>query len=392
VTVSDSFQPQTPAIEGRCDPRFAAVRDAFAANFTRHGEVGAAIAVAADGRVVVDLWAGLAEPAQQRPWRRDTLVNVFSASKALVTLCALRLVEQGRIDLDAPIARPWPDFAAQGKERITLRQVLSHRAGLAALRAPLPVGAMLEWQAMTRALEGQAPWWTPGSAHGYHVNTFGFLVGELVRRASGRSVGAFLREEIARPLDADVLIGVPACEHPRIADFLWTAALAPPVDPAVLPDDAALRTCAYLNPPGISGEAGWVNTPAWRCAEVPSANGHATARGLARVYAALARGGEIDGVHVLARSLLDEAAREHSAGVDLVLERPSRFGLGFQLTQPERPLGPNPRAFGHFGSGGALGFCDPDAGLAFGYVMNHMGPRWQNPRNRALIDAVYGSL
>ncbi|MEW6272243.1 MAG: serine hydrolase domain-containing protein [Thermodesulfobacteriota bacterium] len=386
-----------PAIEGRCDARFRAVRDAFAGNFALHGELGAAVTLVVEGRVVVDLWAGTADPAHGTPWRESTLVNVFSVTKALVTICALRLVEQGRLDLDAPLARVWPAFAGADKEQVTLRHVLAHRAGLPALRAPLPAAAMLDWAAMTGALERQAPWWPPGTAHGYHVNTFGFLVGKAVRRASGRSVGAFLRDQVAGPLEADVMIGVPRSEHGRIADFRWNAQLPlAPADPAALPDDAALRYCAYFNPPGLSGENGWVNTPAWRLAEIPSANGHATARGIARVYAALAaglrHGRPLDGVHVLARETLEQALVEHSAGMDLVLERPSRFGLGFQLTQPERPLGPNPRAFGHFGSGGALGFCDPDADLALGYVMNDMGPRWQNPRNRALLDAIYASL
>jgi CubicO group peptidase (beta-lactamase class C family) len=186
---------------------------------------------------------------------------------------------------------------------------------------------------------------------------------------------------------------VPGTEHARIAEFLWTLDVPPtPDDPAQLPDAVALQWSTYFNPRGISGSGGWVNTTPWREAEIPSTNGHATARGIARVFAALAAGGTIDGVHVLAGATLADATTEHSRGHDLVLLRPSRFGLGFQLTQPERPLGPNARAFGHFGSGGALGFCDPDSGLAFGYVMNHMGPRWQNPRNHALIEATYASL
>lgn len=373
------------------------MRDAFAANFAQHGEVGAAVTVVVEGRVVVDLWGGLADPARGTPWREDTLVNVFSVTKALVTICALRLVEEGRLGLDEPLARAWPGFAAAGKEGVTLRQVLAHRAGLPAIRAPLPEGAMLEWATMTRALERQAPWWPPGTQHGYHVNTFGFLVGEAVRRASGTSIGTFLRDVITGPLGADVHLGVPRSEHARIATFLWNATLPfPRTDPTMLPDAQALRYCAYLNPPGLSGEDGWVNRPEWRLAEIPSANGHATARGVARVYAALVaalrHGRALDGVHVLARETLEQAIVEHSSGMDLILERPSRFGLGFQLTQAERPLGPNPRAFGHFGSGGALGFCDPDADVALGYVMNDMGPRWQNPRNRALLDAVYASL
>ena len=382
-----------PPIEGLCDARFARVREAFASNFVQHGEVGAAVAVIVDGRAVVDLWAGHVDAVRRTPWRRDTLVNVFSVSKALTTLCALRLVERGLLDLDAPVARLWPEFASRGKDAVTLRQILAHRAGLPALRATLPEGAMLDWQAMTSALAAQEPWWRPGETHGYHVNTFGFLVGEMVRRASGRTVGQLLRDEVARPLGADVHVGLPHAEHARVAEFLWTADVPPtPPDPATLPDALALQWNTYFNPPGISGSGGWVNRAAWRSGEVPSANGHASARGVARVFAALAAGGTIDGVAVLAPDTIAAATVEHSCGDDLVLGRPSRFGLGFQLTQPERPLGPNARTFGHFGSGGALGFCDPDARLAFGYVMNHMGPRWQNPRNAALIEAVYASI
>jgi len=395
--VRDFRSRPVPPIDGRCDPAFRALRDAFADNFALHGEVGAAVTVVAGGRVVADLWAGLADAERRAPWQRDTLVNLFSVSKALVTICALRLVAQGALEVDAPVARLWPEFADAGKEDVTLRQLLAHRAGLAAIREPLPLGTALDWRAMTAALARQAPWWTPDSAHGYHSNTYGFLVGELVRRASGKTVGAYLRDEVTGPLGADVSFGVPPREHERIAAFVWNGQLPyAGVDLATLPDEAALRYCAYFNPPGVSGESGWVNTPAWRMAEIPSANGHATARGIARVYtallAALASRG-LDGCRTLiARDVLEHALVEQSSGYDLVLDRPSRFGLGFQLTQPERPMGPNPRAFGHFGSGGALGFCDPDADVAFGYVMNDMGPRWQNPRNRALLDALYASL
>jgi len=382
-----------PPIEGHCDARFARVREAFAGNFAEHGEVGAAVAVTVDGRTVVDLWAGHADAARRRPWQSDTLVNVFSVTKILTTICALRLVERGALDLDAPVARLWPEFAAAGKSAITLRQILAHRAGLPAVRAPLREGAMLDWTAMTAALAVQEPWWRPGERHGYHVNTFGFLAGELIRRASGVGVGALLCDEVARPLGADVHLGLPPALHARVAEFLWTASVPPaPPDPASLPDDLALQWNTYFNPPGISGSGGWVNRPDWRLGEVPSTNGHATARGIARVFAALAAHGSIDGVRMLAPETIAAATVEHSCGDDLVLNRPSRFGLGFQLTQPERPLGPNAHAFGHFGSGGALGFCDPDARLSFGYVMNHMGPRWQNPRNAALVEALYASL
>jgi len=379
-----------PPVEGVCDGRLTAVRDAFVANFVERGEVGAAVAVSVGGRLVVDLWGGWADRARRRRWERDTLVNFFSVGKGLTAVCAHRLVERGLVELDAPLGRYWPEFGAAGKEDVTLRHVLSHRAGLPAVREELPDGAMLDWAAMTRALERQAPWWPPGSAHGYHVNTFGYLVGEVVRRVTGRTLGMLLRAEIAGPLGADVHIGLAPSEHHRVAEYLWPAGGTVP-DTTGLAGDALMRRNVYWNPRGVSG-AGWVNRAAWRVAEMPSTNGHGTARGVARVYAALARWGAIDGVRVLAEPVLRSAVVEHSNGVDRILRRPSRFGLGFQLTHPDRPLGPNAGPFGHFGAGGSLGFCDPEADVAFGYVMNDMGPSWQNPRNRALIDALYAAL
>jgi CubicO group peptidase (beta-lactamase class C family) len=371
-------------IGGVCDPRFAALREAFAENFAGRGEHGAAVALVVDGRMVADLWGGWKDAGRTQAWEERTLVNFFSVSKALCAMVALRLVERGAVDLDAPVASVWPEFAQAGKEQVTLRQILSHRAGLPSLREPLPSGAALDWARMTDALAGQEPWWEPGTAHGYHVNTFGFLVGETVRRASGKTVGTLLREEIASPLGADVHIGLPQSENDRVAEYLWPAPSSS-ASQGMPGADEVMRFNAYWNPPGFSGGE-WVNRPEWRKAEVPSTNGHGSARGVAQVYAALLAG------TILARETLAQATTEHSCGYDLINQRPSRFGLGFQLTQPERPLGPNPGTFGHFGAGGSLGFCDPDARVAFGYVGNAMGPRWQNPRNKALIDAIYGSL
>lgn len=374
-----------PTVAGYCDPHFTPVRTAFDRNFTERGELGAALTLLVDGRVVADLWGGWSDQAARRTWQRDTLVNAFSVGKGLIAACTARLAGQGRLDLDAPVAACWPEFAAAGKDRITPRQLLSHQAGLPAVRRRLPPGAMLDWTAMTTALAAQEPWWEPGTGHGYHVNTFGFLVGEVIRRVTGATVGELLRTEVAGPLGADVHIGLPAAEHSRVATFSWPGPL-PSFDPAQL-----MWHNAYFNPDDLSGY-GVINSARWRAAEVPSANAHATARGVARVYAALAAGGRLDGVTIVDAGALAEAVAEHAYGQDLVLGRPTRFGLGFQLTQPERPIGTGRATFGHFGAGGSLGFCDPDAGLAFGYVMNQMGPRWQNPRTRALVDAVYECL
>jgi CubicO group peptidase (beta-lactamase class C family) len=378
-------------IYGVCDSRFARVAQAFRGNFTEHAERGGAVCVWHDGKQVVDLWGGWSDVARTNDWQRDTIVNFFSVSKALCAIACMRLVDQGKLNLGAPVARYWPQFAAAGKGAITVRQLLSHQAGLPAIRRPLPDGAALEWDVIAGALAEQAPWWTPGSAHGYHVNTFGFLAGELVRRIDGRSIGTLLREDVAGPLGADVAIGLPRSEHHRVSAFQWPSTPGTPVTPDLSSDDALMHWNTYSNPPGFSG-AHWVNEPRWREAEVPSTNGHGNARGIARVYAALAQGGTIDGVRILSADAVAAATAEQVNGPDLINNRPSRFGIGFQLTQPERPLGPNARGFGHFGAGGSLGFCDPQARIAFGYVTNDMGPRWQNPRNRALIGAVYASI
>jgi len=375
-----------PLLQGRCDAGFEAVRDAFVDNFRHREELGAAVAVIRGGRVVVDIWAGWADVARKRPWQRDTLVGVFSVGKAMAATCVLLLAERGEVELDAPVARYWPEFATAGKEAVTVRTLLAHRAGLPAVRRDVTPEEIYDWESMAGALAAEEPWWEPGTTHGYHVNTLGFLAGEIVRRVSGESIGAFFRREVAEPLELDFHFGVPGAADARVAEYAFGADSSAEDRRAAQagPERRFLFDRVYLNPPALSG-IGTVNTRAWRAAEIPSANGHATARAVAKFYAALGRG-------VLAPVTLREATTEHSAGDDFVLARPSRFGLGFQLTQPERPLGPGPAGFGHFGVGGSVGFADPEAGLAFGYVMNRSVPGWLNPRNRALIDAVYACL
>jgi CubicO group peptidase (beta-lactamase class C family) len=386
-----------PPIHGLCDERFIPVREALADNFRERGELGASVAVVLEGRPVVDVWAGWADLACTRPWQPDTLVAVFSVGKAMAALCALMLVERGDVALDAPVASYWPRFAANGKGQTSVRTLLSHRAGLPAIRRSLEDEVAYDWDFIANALADEEPWWEPGSTHGYHVNTFGFLVGELVRRVSGESIGAFFRREVAGPLDADFHFGLGPEHDRRTAEYVFAETTVRNErnrgQEAVEMDEDRrfMLSRVYMNPPALSG-IGSVNTRAWRNAEIPSANGHATARAIARVFSALAAGGAVDGIRILAAETIAEATAEASSGPDFVLGRPSRFGLGFQLTQPERPLGPNAGSFGHFGVGGSLGFADPDAGLALGYAMNRSGPRWQNPRNRALIDAVYESL
>lgn len=363
------------------------MRDAFAANFAVRGEVGAAVHVVHRGEVVVDLVGGWADEDRTRPWAHDTLVDVYSAGKGLLAVLALQLVDQGVLALDQPIADVWPEFGTGGKETATVAHALTHRAGAPAIREVLTDEDLLDWERMTGALAATEAWWVPGERLAYHTNTFGHLVGELVGRAAGQPVGDRLRA-VAEPLGADVWFGVPAAEQHRCADIVWDPASPIPVVPsfAGLEGDVLMNALAHLNPPGYSS-VGLVNTPAWRALPLGSTSGHASASGLARVYAALLEPGRL-----LSPDLLAHAAAPRATGPCPILGHRVTFGLGFQPTTPGRPLGPNPRAFGHFGTGGALGFADPDAHVAFGYAMNHVVPRWQSDRNRSLIDAVYRSL
>ena len=381
-------------IEGHCDPRFARVRDVFAENFRTRDEVGASVAVTVDGKSVIDLWGGHADQARTTPWTRDTLVNVYSTTKGMTAICAHRLVEQGKLDLDAPVATYWPEFAQAGKANIPVRWLLGHRSGLAAVRTVLPSEALYDWNAMTAALAAQEPWWTPGEKHGYHAVTFGWLVGEVVRRITGKSLGTYFRDEIAKPLGLDFYIGLAEKEHDRCGEMSMIPLPDPTSDEPnlgaiIMGDPQSIQALAFINPPSLA--LGPNNAP-WRSAEIPGANGHGTARSLARVYGALACGGDVDGVHVLDAASIARCHTEQSRGPDLVLQLSTRFGLGFMLSQDraDARFGPSPRAFGHPGAGGSVGFADPDTGLGFGYTMNRMGPHiLLDPRATALIDAVY---
>ncbi len=379
-------------VEGTCDAAFTAVRDAFAANFDI-GELGAACCITVDHRVVDDIWGGWADSERTRPWARDTLVNAYSVGKPVIALAVLQLVARGDVDLDEPASRCWPELRA-GHAGATVRHVLCHRAGVPAIRAPLTNDALWDWHAMCAAIAGTEPWWEPGTRHAYHSNTYGHLVGELARRVDGRLPDAWLRDDVALPLGADVAWGLDAAQQARCADVVWEGSTSLDVAAMTsnaLTDEQRMITLGYFNPPGYSS-IGVVNTPEWRAAQVPSVNLHATAHGISRIYEAFAAGGTLDRVTLLDEDVLTEATRVQSEGWCPVLERDAAFGLGFQPTRPDRPFGPNAGSFGHFGTGGALGFADPAAGVAFGYVMNAVKPRWQSPRNRALIDALYTCL
>lgn len=385
----------SPPIEGHCDPRFARVREVFAANFAHRDEHGAAVALVIDGRPAVDLWGGWADRARARAWRHDTIVNVFSTTKGIVALCAHHLADRGRLDFDAPVASYWPEFARAGKASIPARFLLSHRAGLPAIAKPLATEAAYEWTAMVAALEEQEPWWEPGTVHGYHAMTFGWLVGELIRRISGQSPGAYLREEIATPLGLDCHIGLNPADDARCAEILGSRPPPPgarTIFTEIAEHPGSLTAKAFGNPPGLMRST-TINSRRWRAAEIPAANGHTNARSLARLYGALAIGGTIENVRLLGAESVRRCFVEQSRGTDTILLVPTRFSLGFMLSHPDAPLGPNPDSFGHPGAGGSIGFADPAAKIGFGYVMNRMGPNIiRDPRAAALIDAAYLSI
>jgi CubicO group peptidase (beta-lactamase class C family) len=381
-------------IEGTCDPRFARVREAFTENFGSRRETGASVAIALDGVIVADLWGGWADKARTRPWTRDTIVNVYSTTKGLTAICAHRLAGESRLDLDAPVANYWPEFAANGKNRITVRHLLNHRAGLPAIRKPLVPEDLYDWRTMTDALAAEEPWWEPGSRHGYHAITFGYLVGEVIRRITGKSVGSYFRDEIAAPLQIDAHIGLEARDDSRVAEMIGAPPPAPGefnlfAEMAKNPESVTAKT--FMNPMVLS--MAMVNSREWRGAEIPAANGHTNGRALARLYGSLARGGEVDGVRVMEAREIPACYVEESYGRDEVLMIPTRFSSGFMLSQPGEEMGPNASAFGHPGAGGSLGFADPKAKIGFGYAMNRMGGGiLLDPRAKALIAAAYASL
>jgi CubicO group peptidase (beta-lactamase class C family) len=372
---------------GRCDTRFDRVRDAFVTNFTDAGDVGASCAVTVDGEFVVDLWAGWADATQSRPWQRDTIVNVYSTTKTMTALAALILADRGEIDLGAPVARYWPEFAQNGKAAIEVRHLLGHTAGLSGLDTQLAVEDLYDWQRVTELLARQAPWWPPGTQSGYHALTQGYLVGEVVRRVSGMTLGTFFRREIAEPLDADFHIGLDARHDTRVGELI-----PPPDGPSPVangePDSIAART---FRSPAIDALAS--RTSAWRRAEIPAANGHGNARSVAKVQSVVANGGTLAGKRILSQRGCERVFEEQANGTDLVLGAPIRFGMGYGLTSAEMPLGPNPRTCFWGGWGGSLVIVDMDARVCIAYVMNRMGGgTLGDMRGLSIAAATFASL
>jgi CubicO group peptidase (beta-lactamase class C family) len=370
----------------------------FRRNFETEGEVGAAFAVYLHGEKVIDLWGGYANRDTGEDWQQDTICGYYSTGKPIIALCLLQMVDAGSISLDDSVKTIWPEFGVNGKEEITFRQILCHRAGMSAVRKRLPEGAMLDWELIANELAAQKPWWEPGSRHVYHTNTYGHLVGEPVRRLTGQNPNEFMQTMISEPLAEELYVGVPDAVIPRIAHLYMDGAdKVPDISFLDLPmsDEERMLRYGVLNPSGFSS-MGVLNSLAWRQAWIPSTNGHGTARGIAHLYSVLAAGGSqgkgAEKIEIISEELLNEAKSLQSTGYCPALERDVDFGLGFQLTKPDRPLGRNPGSFGHFGTGGSLGFADPVSGIGFGYVMNYIKPKWQSSRNRALIEAVYDCL
>ena len=385
----------TAQVHGECDARFSTVRETFAENFASYGDVGAAVAVTIDGKLVIDLWGGVSDKDTGKRWEGDTLVTVYSTTKGMTAICAHRLVEQGLLDLNAPAATYWPEFAQAGKSEVPVHMLLSHRVGLPTVSEKLPDGAVFDWETMTRALERQRPFWEPGTRHGYHALTYGWLVGEVVRRVSGKSLGTFFRDEVAVPLGLDFHIGLDSSHDARVAT-IYSAVVSPEVAQQMERRQAEV---AKAMPPGLAearvniSVQGAHNSEEWRRAEIPAANGHSDARSLARVYGALSVGGDLDGVHVLSPESISRATVEQAVGQDTMLPNKTRFGLGFWLCL-DGNMGPNDTSFGHPGAGGSIGFADPVARIGFGYVMNQMksGVVESDSTSRRLIDALYRCL
>jgi CubicO group peptidase (beta-lactamase class C family) len=372
LLISKTKEPHLQ-IQGYFDLQFEAVKDAFAALFEDRQERGAALCIQVAGETVVDIWAGVADKEGQQPWHSDTILNLFSCTKTFTAVTALQLVGEGKLELDAPVSRYWPEFAAAGKEKVTLRHLLSHQAGLPALRQPMPAEALYDWQAMSSALAAEQPWWVPGEGHGYAPITYGWLVGELLRRVEGRGPGESIVARIAKPLGLDFHVGLADSEFHRVAHIgrgkgnLGDAA-AQRLLKVTMSEPTALSTRAFTNPPSIMTST---NKPEWRRMQQPAANGHGNARSLAGFYSGL-----LDG-RLLESELLDELTREHSCGDDRTLLTRTRFGLGCMLEQPQvanATYGMGPSAFGHPGAGGSIGFADPQRDVALGFVTNNLGP------------------
>lgn len=379
---------KSSAVQGTVAPGFERVREAFAANFTRgdeYEELGAALAVYRAGKPVVDLWAGHCDAARQRPWQRDTLVNVYSTTKGVVATAAALLVEQGQLRYEDPVVKHWPEYGQHGKDRTTVVQLLSHQAGLPGFAEPTTVEQLGDWQRCCASLARQQPMWPPGQRASYHAMTWGFLVGEVLRRAGGRSVGELIADRIAAPLAADIYVGLPEPLEPRVAP-MHRPRQPPDMSGMTLPPEAI----AALVNPQLDGEV--CNTRAWRAAQIPAANGHASANGIARLYGAIANRGALDGQRLLEGGTIAAMTRRQTGRTDALLGFVDNWAMGFCFNQ-HAMLGPSPDTFGHGGWGGSIGCANVEAGVGIGYVCNQMGGQLVgDPRGTGLCHAVWECL
>lgn len=380
-------------VEGTAAAGFEAVVAAFEGNLTERGDLGAAFAVYVDGRPVVDVWGGMADRAAGRPWQRNTIAGIFSGTKGLVATCVLMLVERGALELDAPVCRYWPEFAAEGKEGILVRHVVSHQAGLPGLTTPVTCEEAGDDVRMARLLAAQPALHPPGAGFYYHALTFGWLCGELVRRVDGRSVGRFLAEEVAGPLGLDAWIGLPAEQEPRVALLERGEGFGAQPREQGGPEADPVAWSIWSNPPRFTSDPLPVNTRAWRAAEIPGSSGVASAASLARLYGCLARGGELDGVRLLAPETLERGRMRLSYAIEPYLGEPMAFGIGYGLQTEAQPYGPVADAFGHNGAGGSVHGAWPELRTGFSYISTTLqdleGP---DPRPKALLDALHGAL
>lgn len=367
-------------IHGEVHPRFEAVRAAFAANFARGEDIGASFAVTHEGEMVVDLWGGHADAARTRPWARDTLVNVYSTTKTMCALTALLLADRGELDFGQRVAHYWPEFAAEGKADITVAQLMAHSAGLSGWRAPMTKADLYDWDKATALLAAQAPFWKPGTAPGYHGMTQGYLVGEVVRRITGQTLGTVFRTEIAEPLGADFHIGLPASDDDRVAELIPPQAGARLTEGTLSP----LAESLMRNPPVDPAET---RTRAWRGAEIPAANGQGNARSVAAIQALMANGGVANGKRILSEAGVRRALEPQIEGEDLVFAMPVRYGMGYGLPSPARPF-PHPDTIFWGGYGGSLVIVDMGARLTIAYAMNRMAPTTVGDLRAGLLAAI----
>jgi CubicO group peptidase (beta-lactamase class C family) len=356
-------------LQGHHEPRFDALHAALQRNIDSGAELGASMVVDIDGERVVDVWGGFRDTARSTPWDEHTITNVWSSTKTVTSLAALVLVDRGELDVYAPVAKYWPEFGANGKQDIEVRHLMSHTSGVSGLEQPAAVEDLYDWEKSTARYAAQAPWWEPGTASGYHALNFGHLIGEVVRRVSGKGLKQFVAEEIAGPLGADFQIGAKEADRDRIADVVPPPPLPFDLD-ALGPDSPVVKT--FTGPPAVAEAA---NTPGWRSADIGGANGHGNARSVARMLSPIARGGEVDGVRLLSPGTIDLIFDEQAHGVDLVLGVPLRWGIGYGLPEAETvPWIPQGRICFWGGWGGSMIIMDLDRRMTISYMMNLMGP------------------